>query len=153
MPLQSISLTEANADWLKSQVDSNEYISITEAINDLIRQARQQEEEKTLRLRIFLAEGEESIKKYGYSEKSVHDIKQEVLKRKDTPEEIGRLVRQAKVWTIAVEVFGDEERAMAWLQKPTKLFDGLSAMDLLSSEEGALLVEKTLWGINSGFFA
>ena len=153
MPLQSISLTEPNADWLQSQVDSDKYMSISDVINDLILQARLQEEKKTLQLRILLAEGEESIKKYGYSEKSVHDIKQEVLKRKCTPEETGRLERQAKVWAIAVGVFEDEEKARSWLQKPRNLFDGLSAMDLLSSEEGALLVEETLRGLNSGFFA
>jgi antitoxin ParD1/3/4 len=82
MPRQSISLTEPNADWLKSRVDSNEYTSVTEVVNDLVRQARQQEEEKMLRLRTLIAEGEESIKAHGYSDKSIQDIKQEVLKRR-----------------------------------------------------------------------
>lgn len=40
MTRQSISLTPPNDEWLKAQVDSKEYSSKSELINDLIRQAR-----------------------------------------------------------------------------------------------------------------
>lgn len=43
MPRQSISFTEPNDEWLKSQVDSQEYSSKSELVNDLIRQARKQQ--------------------------------------------------------------------------------------------------------------
>lgn len=43
MARQSISLTEPNDDWLKSQVDNKEYSSKSELVNDLIRQARNQQ--------------------------------------------------------------------------------------------------------------
>lgn len=43
MSRQSISLTEPNDDWLKNQVESKEYSSKSELINDLIRQARNQQ--------------------------------------------------------------------------------------------------------------
>ena len=43
MSRQSISFTEPNDEWLKSQVDSQEYSSKSELVNDLIRQARQQQ--------------------------------------------------------------------------------------------------------------
>jgi len=43
MVRQSISFTEPNDDWLKSQVESNEYSSKSELVNDLIRQARKQQ--------------------------------------------------------------------------------------------------------------
>lgn len=43
MARQSISLTEPNDEWLKSQVDSKEYSSKSELVNDLIRQARNQQ--------------------------------------------------------------------------------------------------------------
>jgi antitoxin ParD1/3/4 len=43
MARQSISLTQPNDEWLKSQVDSNEYTSKSEVVNDLIRQARSQQ--------------------------------------------------------------------------------------------------------------
>lgn len=43
MSRQSISLTKPNDEWLKSQVDSKEYSSKSELVNDLIRQARNQQ--------------------------------------------------------------------------------------------------------------
>jgi len=43
MARQSISFTEPNDEWLKAQVESNEYSSKSELINDLVRQARKQQ--------------------------------------------------------------------------------------------------------------
>lgn len=43
MARQSISFTEPNDEWLKSQVETNEYSSKSELVNDLIRQARKQQ--------------------------------------------------------------------------------------------------------------
>ncbi len=43
MSRQSISLTKPNDEWLKAQVENNEYSSKSELINDLIRQARKQQ--------------------------------------------------------------------------------------------------------------
>lgn len=43
MARQSISLTRPNDEWLKSQVQSEEYYSISELVYDLIRQAREQQ--------------------------------------------------------------------------------------------------------------
>lgn len=43
MPRQSISFTEPNDEWLKSQLSKKEYSSKSELVNDLIRQARQQQ--------------------------------------------------------------------------------------------------------------
>ena len=40
MPRQSISLSEPNDEWLKAQVESKEYSSKSELVNELIRQAR-----------------------------------------------------------------------------------------------------------------
>lgn len=45
MSRQSISLTEPNDEWLKSQVENNEYSSKSEVVNDLIRKARGQQVE------------------------------------------------------------------------------------------------------------
>lgn len=45
MARQSISFTEPNDNWLKSQVDSKEYSSKSELVNDLIRQARNQQKQ------------------------------------------------------------------------------------------------------------
>ena len=43
MARQSISFTEPNDEWLKSQVDGKEYSSKSELVNDLVRQARKQQ--------------------------------------------------------------------------------------------------------------
>tara|TARA_B100000780_G_C21088289_1_gene438491 strand:- start:563 stop:904 length:342 start_codon:yes stop_codon:yes gene_type:complete len=57
MARQSITLTDPNDEWLKNQVDKNEYASKSELINDLIRQARSKEEQlKLLRLKLEHAE-------------------------------------------------------------------------------------------------
>ncbi|MEQ3655423.1 MAG: CopG family transcriptional regulator [Dokdonia sp.] len=45
MARQSISFTEPNDEWLKTQVDKKEYSSKSELVNDLIRQARKQQVE------------------------------------------------------------------------------------------------------------
>ena len=43
MKRQSISFTEPNDEWLKNQIASKEYSSKSELVNDLIRQARNQQ--------------------------------------------------------------------------------------------------------------
>ena len=43
MVRQSISFTEPNDEWLKAQLSNKEYASKSELVNDLIRQARQQQ--------------------------------------------------------------------------------------------------------------
>ena len=43
MARQSISFTQPNDDWLKSQIDSKEYSSKSDLVNDLVRQARKQQ--------------------------------------------------------------------------------------------------------------
>lgn len=45
MKRQSISFTEPNDEWLKSQITSKEYVSKSELVNELIRQARKQEKQ------------------------------------------------------------------------------------------------------------
>ena len=43
MARQSISFTKPNDEWLKAQVENDEYSSKSELVNDLIRQARKQQ--------------------------------------------------------------------------------------------------------------
>lgn len=45
MTRQSISFTSPNDAWLKEQVESKEYSSKSELVNDLIRQARNQQKQ------------------------------------------------------------------------------------------------------------
>ncbi|MEO0554553.1 MAG: type II toxin-antitoxin system ParD family antitoxin [Bacteroidota bacterium] len=59
MARQSISFTESNDKWLKSQVNSKEYSSKSELVNDLVRQARQQQQQIDL-VRMKLEKAENS---------------------------------------------------------------------------------------------
>lgn len=59
MGRQSISLTEPNDEWLKSQIDSKEYASKSELVNDLIRQARNQHQQIDL-IKLKLEKAEQS---------------------------------------------------------------------------------------------
>lgn len=45
MARQSFTVTEKNDEWLRKQVTSKEYSSKSELVNDLIRQARNQQKE------------------------------------------------------------------------------------------------------------
>jgi antitoxin ParD1/3/4 len=53
MPRQSISLTPPNDAWLKAQIESEEFTSKSEVVNDLIRKAREIE---AIRVRLVVAE-------------------------------------------------------------------------------------------------
>lgn len=73
MARQSISLTRPNDEWLKSQVQSEEYSSKSELVNDLIRQAREQQKEVDW-IRAKLIKAEENLNKKGYVNKSAEEI-------------------------------------------------------------------------------
>ncbi|MEE4660820.1 MAG: type II toxin-antitoxin system ParD family antitoxin [Halieaceae bacterium] len=53
MPRQSISFTPPNDEWLKAQVESQEFSSKSDVVNDLIRKAREIE---AIRARLIAAE-------------------------------------------------------------------------------------------------
>ena len=59
MARQSISLTKPNDQWLKDQIESEEFTSKSELINDLIRKAREKQKELEW-IRTQLIEGEQS---------------------------------------------------------------------------------------------
>lgn len=60
MARQSISLTKPNDQWLKSLVESEEYASKSEVVNDLIRKERDRQNE-LLWLRAKLKKSEERL--------------------------------------------------------------------------------------------
>lgn len=72
--------------------------------------------------------------------------------QKLTTDETERWLRAAKISALAQEVLG-ADKAMDWLNKPRKMFDGLSAMELIKTEPGASLVEETLIQLDEGYFA
>jgi antitoxin ParD1/3/4 len=70
MTRQSISFTEPNDEWLKTQVESKEYSSKSELVNDLIRQARNQQRQID-----WLRSKLESAENSGFT----NDSKEEIL--------------------------------------------------------------------------
>ena len=77
---QSISLTEPNNQWLKQQIDSKEYSSKSELINDLIRQARGQQK-KIDWIRLKLDKSEKRLAKEGHIDQTQKEILQEFKER------------------------------------------------------------------------
>jgi len=72
MARQSISFTNPNDAWLKEQVDSQEYSSKSELINDLIRQARKSQAQiDWIRAKVERAE------KSGFTGNSQEEIRQQ----------------------------------------------------------------------------
>jgi antitoxin ParD1/3/4 len=82
MSRQSITITEPNANWLKAQVESKEYSSNSEIVNDLIRQARKQEILENEAIRALLQEGINS----GPSTLTPAQIRQNVRDRQQADE-------------------------------------------------------------------
>lgn len=70
-----------------------------------------------------------------------------------TPAESGRWLRAAKIIALTEEVFGDQEKASHWLHKPLKAFNSQSALEVIQTESGAILVEMKLNQIDAGHFA
>jgi antitoxin ParD1/3/4 len=76
MTRQSISFTTPNDDWLKAQVESEEYTSKSDVLNDLIQKARaQQSEIEWIRTKLINSEKSGFINKT--PEKILADFKEE----------------------------------------------------------------------------
>ena len=69
MTRQSISFTPPNDKWLKDQIESGEYTSKSDVVNDLIRRAR---EIDYIRARLIAAE--QSVEKDGWVEKTREEM-------------------------------------------------------------------------------
>jgi len=63
------------------------------------------------------------------------------------------LVRTLEVKTLADRVFGEEEKADAWLHRPNASLAGQRPVELLSDELGAAVVREMLERIDHGIFA
>jgi len=73
MVRQSISFTKPNDNWLKEQIDSEEFASKSELVNNLVRKAREREKESEwIRARLIVAE--EKLAANGFVNKSSEEI-------------------------------------------------------------------------------
>ena len=68
-------------------------------------------------------------------------------------DESDKLARLVRVFDHAVSVFGDPDRARAWLNKPKKRFEDRTPLTMLRTEIGGRMVEEILVQIEYGMFA
>lgn len=71
----------------------------------------------------------------------------------DGPHESASTVRILDIRTLADRIFGDENKAEAWLHRPSTALSGQKPIDLLKDELGAAVVRETLEQIDNGIFA
>ncbi len=70
-----------------------------------------------------------------------------------TPEQSDRLIRVARVLAAAEKTFGNQEKAGAWLRRPTRALGGECPLLLLDTDEGAREVTALLGRIDHGIAA
>ena len=70
-----------------------------------------------------------------------------------TPSESDRTVRMARVYANAVEMIGDEEKAVEWMSAPNRALGGERPLDQLDTDTGARMVEDILGRIAYGVYS
>ena len=70
-----------------------------------------------------------------------------------TPAESDRTVRFARVYASAVEMIGDEDKAVEWLRTPNRALGGERPFDQLDTDLGAREVEDILGRIAYGVYS
>lgn len=70
-----------------------------------------------------------------------------------TPTESDRTVRMARVYAHAVEMLGEEDKAIEWLTTPNRALGGAPPLDQLDTDPGARLVEDILGRIAYGVYS
>ena len=70
--------------------------------------------------------------------------------RKLQPDESDRLYRLARMAAHAVDVFGSDEKATAWLRRPNRALNGEQPIRLLDTDLGARQVEDLLGRLDYG---
>jgi putative toxin-antitoxin system antitoxin component (TIGR02293 family) len=70
-----------------------------------------------------------------------------------TSAESDRTVRMARVYANAVEMIGDQEKAILWLGTPNRALGGERPLDQLDNDLGARMVEDILGRIAYGVYS
>jgi putative toxin-antitoxin system antitoxin component (TIGR02293 family) len=89
------------------------------------------------------------LRTYRHRKERLNRGENEVL----TPDESDKAVRAARILALAERVFANRDKALSWMRKSKKRFDGDTPMDLLRTEAGARLVEEMLVQIDEGIYA
>jgi putative toxin-antitoxin system antitoxin component (TIGR02293 family) len=67
-------------------------------------------------------------------------------------EETDRVVRVARILSLAEEVFASRDKALLWLRSPDDRLNGRAPLMMLKTESGGRLVESMLWQIDEGIY-
>jgi len=68
-------------------------------------------------------------------------------------DESDRLARVARLYELAVKIFGDPEKAKRWLTKPKARFDERTPLSMMQTGLGGQGAEEMLYQIDEGVFA
>ena len=71
-------------------------------------------------------------------------------REKLTLEESDRVLRVVRILSSAESVYGNRERALAWLRKPHARLEGRSPLSLVKTDTGSRIVEELLIQIDEG---
>ena len=89
------------------------------------------------------------LKILGISERTLQ--RKQVLSARLSPAASDRLSRIDRLYTLAVEVFGDAKKAADWLKRPSRALGKELPLRLLDTDAGAQQVERELRQIQHGF--
>jgi putative toxin-antitoxin system antitoxin component (TIGR02293 family) len=84
-------------------------------------------------------------------------VSQRTIQRKQvhsgrlSPAASDRLSRIDRIYTLAVDVFGDSEKAVQWLKRTSRALANETPLNLLDTDAGTQRVERELRQIQYGF--
>ena len=68
-------------------------------------------------------------------------------------EETGRVLRVARILSLADQVFGNNEKALTWLRQVDERLNDRTPLSMLCTESGGRLLENLLWQIDEGIYS
>jgi putative toxin-antitoxin system antitoxin component (TIGR02293 family) len=85
----------------------------------------------------------------GVSQRTVQ--RKRALSHRLNPAASDRLSRLDRIYNLAVDVFGDSEKAAQWLKRPSRALANELPLELLDTDTGTQQVERELRQIQYGF--
>jgi putative toxin-antitoxin system antitoxin component (TIGR02293 family) len=102
-----------------------------------------------------------ALRGLGYSEAEINAlvVPRRTLARREAQneplsvEETDKALRLERIATLAMQIFGQADKANGWLRKPKRQLEGETPLNFLRSENGARIVEDMLRRIEYGILA
>jgi putative toxin-antitoxin system antitoxin component (TIGR02293 family) len=85
----------------------------------------------------------------GVSQRTIE--RKQALSERLSPVVSDRLSRIDRIYTLAIEVFGDSQKAARWLKRPSRALTNQLPLKLLDTDAGTQQVERELRQIQYGF--